>query len=167
MQYGLLRRPDNQGYFWQFSPRQLMTRGFWKIKKCDLPSVSFDVETKIYHAKYQPKVRQAEAELFSDANVISSYSTMDAVADGVLAPVAEYDGGVMLFTAGLLADYEEEGARAELVEEGVSALNEPDTEEDHEYRRMRVLKKGQDIWLFEEPWEGMGSKVTFMYPSEY
>lgn len=32
---------------------------------------------------------------------------------------------------------------------------------------MRVLKKDEDIWLFEKPCEIMGSKVTFMYPSEY
>lgn len=163
--YGLLRRPDNSGLFWKYHEDWFEQQGFWRIKDCDLPSVSFDVELMIYHARHQPKALKPEdVDIPTDEYVIYRYDTVDAIADGILYPVGEYDGGLIIFSNELYYDHEEDEAkRNALIQKGLDALTQlPDTEEDHDMRRMRVLNKPETVWVFEEP-----GKVTFMYPHEY
>ena len=95
--------------------------------------------------------------------VISSYSTEQAVEDGVLRLIGyvEKSGDLVYFTTNLLRDgYENETKRKELVYRGLELLQQP-SEEDTQYMKLRVIEQGI-VWVIQEQ-----GKLTFMKPEDY
>lgn len=112
------------------------------------------------------QVKDLLEELFGE--VIYSYSTEDAVRDGVLVPVGVYnladsnEKWPVYFTATLMAEgYEDDPQkRADLVYRGLRLLMTPDPE-DSPTMHLRVIEK-DEIWVIAEP-----GKLTYMKPSDY
>lgn len=94
--------------------------------------------------------------------VISSYTTEQAEADGVLARVGYLRSGEpVYFTTNLLArGYENREMRTELVNRGLELLRHPNPE-DTEYMRLRVIEDRQ-AWVIYEP-----GKLTYLAPEDY
>mgnify|MGYP001584296622 CR=1 FL=1 len=93
--------------------------------------------------------------------VIFSYTTEEAVADGVLIYVGDVGHNKVYFTNGLLAQgYEDADKRRELVNRGLELLRLPD-HEDTPYMKLRVIEKDR-IWTIAEP-----GKITYMEPEDY
>ncbi len=94
--------------------------------------------------------------------VISAYSTEQAVEDGVLRLVGyvEKSGDFVYFTTNLLKDYQDEAERRELVQRGLELLRQV-SEEDTPCMKLRVIEKGE-VWVIQEQ-----GKLTFMKPRDY
>ena len=97
-----------------------------------------------------------------DWPVISSYTTEQAEADGVIAKVGYLKSGEpVYFTTNLLAQgYEDMQKRIELVHRGLELLKHPDPE-DTEYMRLRVIERDR-AWVIYEP-----GKLTYLRPEDY
>jgi len=92
---------------------------------------------------------------------IFSYTTEQAVSDGVLVYVGDVGRHKVYFTNTLFSQgYEDLDRRRELVEKGLDALRKPDLE-DTEYMHLRVLEPDK-IWTIAEP-----GKITYMMPEDY
>ena len=93
--------------------------------------------------------------------VIFSYTTEQAVDDGVLVYVGDVGRSKVYFTRGLFDQgYEEENRRKELVNRGLDLLRKPDNE-DSEYMALRVIEKDK-IWVIAEQ-----GKLTYLLPEDY
>lgn len=93
--------------------------------------------------------------------MISTYTTEQAVEDGVLVYVGDAGKNKVYFTRALFDQgYEDENKRTELVNHGLDLLKKPD-EEDTEYMCLRVIEKDK-IWVIAEP-----GKLTYMLPDDY
>jgi len=98
-------------------------------------------------------------ELFGEP--IFSYTTEQAVEDGVLIHTGSVGPHQVYFTAALLADgYEESQKRIDLVKRGLELLRQPDPE-DSKYMKLRVIEKDK-IWVIAEP-----GKLTYLKPEDY
>jgi hypothetical protein len=105
-------------------------------------------------------------ELFGP--VIFSYTTEQAVEDGVLVPVGMYHLGdsaeqwPVYFTATLMAEGYQEDAqkRADLVYRGIRLLMTPDPE-DSPTMHLRVIEP-DEAWVIAEP-----GKLTYLRPEDY
>jgi hypothetical protein len=93
--------------------------------------------------------------------VISTYTTEQAVDDGVLVYVGDAGRSKVYFTRGLFDQgFEEETKRKELVNRGLDLLRKPDNE-DSEYMALRVIEKDK-IWVIAEQ-----GKLTYLQPDDY
>jgi len=92
---------------------------------------------------------------------ISTYTTEDAISDGIKTEIGSNNGVKIYITGTLLFDgYEDEEKLKALVNLGLAALNKPD-DEDTTYMKLRVLKE-QNVWVIYNA-EG----VTLMRPEDY
>jgi hypothetical protein len=96
-----------------------------------------------------------------DWQVIHSYTTEQAVEDGVLVEVGCVGPHKVYFTRSLFDEgYEDLRRRADLVNQGLRLLLRPD-HEDTSYMRLRVIEKDR-IWVIAEP-----GKLTYLKPEDY
>jgi len=107
---------------------------------------------------------QKPAKHDDEMPVIVRYTREEAIADGVLTPTgfAFTDTGTRVnvtFTTHLFEAFRDAEERSALVREGLTALADPNPEDDG--RRLRVLRDGT-IWVI---WDGDG--ITFLYPDDY
>lgn len=100
-------------------------------------------------------------ELFGP--VLYSYTTEQAVEDGVLVYVGDVGPHKVYFTATLMAEgYEDQARRIALVNKGLSLLRQPDPE-DSPTMKLRVIERADDpTWVIAEP-----GKLTYMKASDY
>ena len=91
---------------------------------------------------------------------ISVYTTQQAIDDGMLVKVGELSTNKLpvIFTSNLFEEVKDH--YQEIIQKGLSMLNQPN-EEDDEYYKLRVITKNQ-IWVIANA-EG----VTFMKPEDY
>jgi hypothetical protein len=93
--------------------------------------------------------------------VISTYTTEQAVEDGVLVYVGDAGKSKVYFTRALFDQgFEDKNKRTELVNRGLDLLRKPDNE-DSEYMALRVIEKDK-IWVIAEQ-----GKLTYMLPDDY
>ena len=105
-----------------------------------------------------------EADFFADAEVISSYTTQQAVEDGMLVPVGQVGECPVYFTRNCFErfDLEDDKKRRAVVEVGLAALRKPDREDDG-YRKLRAFNVNDEkVWVILD-----GQGVTFMRPEDY
>lgn len=101
-----------------------------------------------------------EGDIINGWPVIFSYTTEQAVEDGVLVYVGDAGRNKVYFTRALFEQgYEDQQKRVEFVNRGLDLLRKPDAE-DTEYMRLRVIDG--DKWVIAEP-----GKLTYMLPSDY
>lgn len=98
-------------------------------------------------------------ELFGEP--IFTYTTEQAVEDGVLIPVGTVGPHQVYFTAALFAEgHEDKQKRVDLVNRGLELLRQPDPE-DTRYMKLRVIEKDK-VWVIAEP-----GKLTYLKPEDY
>lgn len=102
-----------------------------------------------------------EGDTINGWPVIFSYTTKQAVEDGILVYVGEAGRNKVYITSNLFerGGYEDEQKRREFVNRGLELLRKPDGE-DTEYMRLRVIDG--DKWVIAEP-----GKITYMLPEDY
>lgn len=98
-------------------------------------------------------------ELFGQP--IFSYTTEEAVEDGVLVPVGSVGPHKVYFTSNLFSEgYDNLQRRTDAVNRGLALLREPDRE-DTQYMKLRVIEKDK-MWVIAE-----SGKLTYMKPEDY
>jgi hypothetical protein len=86
-----------------------------------------------------------------------TYTRQQAISDGIIVPITER----MVFTTNLFSEgYEDVDKRTRLIEQGLSLLAIPDSE-DSETFKLRIIEQDQ-IWLIQNI-EGL----CFLKPDDY
>ena len=96
-------------------------------------------------------------------NVISIYTQEQAIEDGILVHVGQLTTGQkVVFTTNLFetGGYEDQVKRIDLVQQGISLLQNLDPE-DTDHMKLRVIEKDR-IWVIAD-----GNGLTFMRPEDY
>jgi len=106
-----------------------------------------------------------QAELFDDAEVISTYTAEQAVEDGILVEVGRAGNCPVYITRNCMVTLEleeDDEKRREVVELCLHALQQPDREDD-DYRCLRALTVDDvKVWAILD-----GQGVTIMRPEDY
>ena len=102
----------------------------------------------------------AAENLFSDAEVVYSYTLEDALNDGVLVKTGFLEKSKLLvvFTANLFSDVKDHYKN--IIDKGLKLLSEPG-KEDTPWMKLRVIEKNK-IWVIAN-----SEAVTFMKPEDY
>jgi hypothetical protein len=102
----------------------------------------------------------ATNSIFSDAEVIYSYSLEDALEDGILVKTGFLSKSrvPVVFTSNLF--HEVKDHYKEIIDKGLKMLSEPDGE-DTPWMKLRIIEKDR-IWVVAN-----SEAVTFMKPEDY